>query len=83
MLAMRGDSGVVRARQTGVHRERPTIVTLYLNHAQQLDALSRELNHLRAALHATTDDDKWCQVYTRFDALLRAYVRLIERTPVC
>ena len=58
-------------------------MTLHLNHTQQLDALSRELNHLRVALHAVTDDDDWCRLYTRFDTLLRAYVRLIERASVC
>jgi hypothetical protein len=54
-----------------------------LNHTQQIDDLSRELNYLKAALHAATDDDEWCRLYTRFAALLRAYIRLIERAPVC
>jgi hypothetical protein len=58
-------------------------VTLYLKHTQQIDALSRELNHLRAALQVATDDDEWCRLFARFAALLRAYVRLIERAPAC
>jgi hypothetical protein len=50
-----------------------------LNDTQQIDAFSRELSHLKAILHATTDDNEWCRLSARFAVLFRAYIRLVER----